>query len=263
MRKANNANITKQHETLRKRNMPLPNQRFAKPRAFLKARLSPEGYLGLHLTIGALILIGATWIFAAIAEDVVTADRLTVVDVEFSNWLHARANPTVTAVLIVITNLHATIGITILTFAAFLFLIRRGYRAQSLALVFSVFGGMLLNVILKNIFVRARPHFEAPILTLTTYGFPSGHTMMATCFYGALAAIAIWSLRTWGARLAATLGAGLMILLVGFSRIYLGAHYLSDVLGAMAEGLVWLAFCLTAVSVAHRRLSEPPAVAGG
>ena len=232
------------------------SDRFARPIAFLRARLSPEGYLGLHLTIGALILIASTWLFAAIAEDVVKAERLTVIDREFSAWLHAHTTPTITALLIIVTRIHASIGITILTLAAFFYLLRRGLRAQSVALAASVFGGMLLNVILKNTFLRARPHFADPILTLTSYGFPSGHTMMATCFYGALGAFAIANLKRWNWRVLAGLGAGFMILLVGFSRIYLGAHYVTDVLGAFAEGAVWLAFCLTAVNVLHRRKNQ-------
>ena len=237
--------------------MPSSNlHRFAKQIAFVKARFSPEGYLGLHLTIGALIMIGATWLFAAIAEDVVTADRLTLVDVQFSAWLHANGKPWLTAALLLVTNVHATLGVTIITLAIFLYLLKSKEKKWALILALAVVGGMLLNVVLKNIFHRARPHFDNPILTLTSYGFPSGHTMAATCLYGALAAFALSKLKAWRWRVLAVVMAGFMILLVGFSRIYLGAHYLSDVLGAIAEGLVWLAFCLTAVSVVRHRLSS-------
>ncbi|MEO8433409.1 MAG: phosphatase PAP2 family protein [Pyrinomonadaceae bacterium] len=228
-------------------------ERYPRQIAFLKARLSPEGYLGLHLTIGALILIGATWLFAAIAEDVVTKDHIIVVDANFSAWLYAHWHPWTTRTLLIVTHLHGTIGITIITTLVFLYLMRHKYRSQALALVLSVAGGGLLNVILKNVFLRSRPSLENPILTLTSHSFPSGHTMAATCFYGALCVFAVWSLKAWSGRLLAIVTAAFMIMLVGFSRIYLGAHYLSDVLGAIAEGLAWVAICLTAVEVIRRR----------
>jgi undecaprenyl-diphosphatase len=199
-------------------------------------------------------MIAATWIFAMIAKDVAAADRITIIDKEFSAWLHARAQPALTSVLLFVTTIHGHAGVLILMSAAFLLLIWRHHRSQAIALACSVFGGMVLNPILKNVFLRARPQFENPIvtLTLTTYGFPSGHTMMAASLYGALAAFAIWNFKNWAWRVLSVLACGFLILLVGFSRIYLGAHYLSDVLGAFAEGMVWLAFCLTAVSVIRR-----------
>lgn len=113
----------------------------------------------------------------------------------------------------------------------------------------AVFGGMALNFLLKNLFLRQRPHFNDAILTLTSYSFPSGHTMMATVFYGTLCALAASRTRDWRCRALAIFGAAILISLVGFSRIYLGAHFLSDVLAAIAEGLAWLAFCLIAVEV--------------
>ena len=123
----------------------------------------------------------------------------------------------------------------------------------------AVFGGMLLNFVLKHVFVRQRPHFDDPLLTLTTYSFPSGHTLTATVFYGTLCALvmALGTPRSW--RVLAIIVAGVMILLVGFSRIYLGAHFLSDVLAAVAEGLAWLAFCLLAVGELKRRRKGKPA----
>lgn len=220
---------------------------------FVRARLSPESYLGLHLTLGALVLIGATWLFGNIAEDVMTGDPLTILDHNVAVWLHARATPRLTTIMLVITYLHSMPGVSVMALGVALYLWRRRCLYWMLALILTVPGGMLLNVLLKHAFHRVRPSFDNPILTLTTYSFPSGHTMTATVFYGVLAAFAVRKIKSWQGRLLVILGAGLMILLVGFSRIYLGAHYLSDVLGAMAEGLAWLALCLTAVDTLRRR----------
>ena len=112
-----------------------------------------------------------------------------------------------------------------------------------------VFGGMLLNVVLKNLFVRPRPHFDDSVRVLTTFSFPSGHTMLAAVFYGALCAFVVSRLRGWMLRVLAVFAAIFMIVLVGFGRMYLGVHYLSDVLGAMAEGLAWLSVCFLTVGL--------------
>ena len=226
--------------------------RFAALTAFLKARLSRQSYYGLHLTIGALLLVGATWLFGAIAEGVVTGEPLTLVDARFSTWLHEHRQQKLIVIMLVITHLHATVGVGLLTIAFALYLFGRSERNWLITLFLTVFGGMLLNVVLKNVFQRARPHFDDPILTLSSYGFPSGHTMAATCLYGVVAAFAIWRIRSRPRSVLVVALAAFMVLLVGFSRIYLGAHYLSDVLGAMMEGLAWLALCLTAVGMTRR-----------
>ena len=226
--------------------------RFAALIDFLKARLSRQGYLGLHLTIGALLLIGATWMFGLIAEGVVTGEPLTLVDVRFSAWLQAHRQHKLILVMLVITHLHSTLGVSALMIAFALYLFRRNERYWFVTVLLTVFGGMLLNLALKNVFQRARPHFDDPILTFSSYGFPSGHTMAATCFYGVVAAFAIWRVRLGLRRVLVVALATLLVLLVGFSRIYLGAHYLSDVLGAMMEGFAWLALCLTAVDTTRR-----------
>ena len=89
-------------------------------------------------------------------------------------------------------------------------------------------------------------------MILSGYSFPSGHTMAATLLCGVLAVFAVITLKSWRWRVRAVLSACVMVLLVGFSRVYLGAHFLSDVLGAAAAGLAWLAFCLTAVDTLRR-----------
>ena len=221
-------------------------------KSFLQARLSREGFLGLHLTLGALFLSAATWIFADLAEDIATGDPLTITDARFSNWLHAHATRPLTTILLVVTHLHSTLGVTLITLAVCIYLWRRRLSRWVFTVLVTVFGGMLLNFWLKGVFQRARPHFDDPILTLNNYSFPSGHAMMATVLYGVLAAILVSQVHDWRWRLLSVIVALILIMLVGFSRIYLGVHYLSDVLGAMAEGAAWLAICLTAMETVKR-----------
>ena len=228
-------------------------RRYAAQIEFLQSRLSPQGYLGLHLTIGAFILIGSAWLFGGIAEDVLHHDPLTIIDVQFSAWLHNRMAPPLTTFMLVMTLLGSTlfVGGTALLMALYLLWRRRWY--ELLILLLAVPGGMLLNTLLKIAFHRHRPSFSDPIVSLTSYSFPSGHTMAATVLCGVLAAFAVKHLHGWRWRLLAVILAVLMVFLIGFSRMYLGAHYLSDVLGASAEGLAWLALSLTAVETLERR----------
>ena len=220
---------------------------------FIKARLSSKKSSGLYLTLVLLLLIIAAWVFGAIAEDVVTHDPLTIIDARFSAWLHGHMLPSLTSSMLLITRVHSLLSVTVMTLAVCAYLWIKRLRIWVLMLMLAVFGGMLLNLLLKHVFVRQRPHLSDPLLTLTTYSFPSGHTLMATVFYGTLCGLVVSRAHHWRWRLLAIAVTGLMILLVGFSRIYLGAHFLSDVLAAIAEGLAWLAFCFVAVGERNRR----------
>jgi undecaprenyl-diphosphatase len=114
-------------------------------------------------------------------------------------------------------------------------------------------GGEALNLLLKELFARPRPFFVDPLLPVTGYSFPSGHAMVALVAYGMLAYFAILALRSWQARAAVVLGTSLLVLLIGFSRMYLGVHYFSDVLAGFAAGGVWLSALITAMEIIRRR----------
>jgi membrane-associated phospholipid phosphatase len=229
-------------------------QRLNELRRFLVARVKPEGFLGLYLSVAITVLVGASWLFVAIAEDVFTHDQITFLDNQFSAWLEGHQATSMTAFMLFVTRVHSPIWIDVLALTIFVYWWFRRLRHWALTLALSVYGGSLLNYLLKNLFVRARPQFEHPIIQLAGYGFPSGHTLAATVFYGALCAFALSYLRSWPGRTLAMAFCIFMVSLVGFSRIYLGAHYLSDVLGAMVEGLAWLAFCLIGVGAVRDRL---------
>ena len=219
------------------------------------ARFSPAGEYGLQLAVGAVVLLLAMALFAHLAGAVVAGAPITHFDAAVAEWLHvhARQGGALRDALLVVTHLHSTPGALAIAACAGLWMYRRGHRYWAIALATGVPGGMLLNVALKHTFERARPHFEEPILTLTTYSFPSGHTMAATVLYGLLACYFARYARSWGARLLPFVLAALMIGLVAFSRMYLGAHYLTDILAALAEGCGWLAICIGAVATLERR----------
>jgi membrane-associated phospholipid phosphatase len=226
--------------------------RFERPVRFLRARLSPEGYLGLHLTIGLLIIIATGWWFADIAEDMSRNAATRALDFSITSWFLVHATPLRTAISRAVTFFGSVGFVTFASVAtAVVLAIRRSYY-RLLALVLAVGGGALLNLALKHLFHRQRPVLENPLVTLSSYGFPSGHTMGATIFYGVLALIITYWMRSWSHRVLTGWLAAFVIALIGTSRIYLGAHYFTDVIGAIAVGLAWLAFCWTGVETLRR-----------
>lgn len=220
---------------------------------FVAARLSPEGEFGLHLSIGLVLILLAGIAFGEIAEDVVEGDTITVIDVELAHWFRARATEGFTRAMLFITHWNGIVGTSVMAaLLALWFAWRRAYY-WLIVLVAAVPGGMLLNVALKLIFRRQRPSLDDPLLTLSTYSFPSGHTVAATLFYGVLACFLVRRIDAWPRRALVVGAACVMVMLVALSRMYLGVHYLSDVLAASLEGAAWLAVCVTAVSTLHRR----------
>jgi undecaprenyl-diphosphatase len=228
------------------------SSRFAHWKRFLQARLSPEGYLGLHLTVGLLVILATGWWFGDIAEDMSGNAATRLLDERVASWFHLHAIPALTQVMRGVTFFGSVGFVAVAASGIVIFLIVRKRWYDALLLTLAVGGGSLLNILLKHFFHRQRPVLENPLLTLTSYGFPSGHTMGSTLFYGTLAVFAAQSVKTWRWRVLAFWIAVLAVALIGLSRIYLGAHYLTDVIGAIAVGLAWLAFCWTGVETLRK-----------
>lgn len=235
---------------------PSPDSETVRPHwlhAFVRARLARGAYLGLHLTIGAIITLVAGWAFGVIAEDVMASAAIVEIDEHLAAWFNAHATPFVIGVAKVATFLGGGIWVTLTMVLLSLVLIRQRHWYRLAALVLTVGGGSLVNVILKHYFERPRPEVENPILHLSTYSFPSGHTISATLLYGVLALYIAQRTRSWTQRIVAALAGVTLIFLVALSRVCLGVHYLSDVLGAICVGLMWLAACVTGIEVIRRR----------
>jgi membrane-associated phospholipid phosphatase len=219
----------------------------------MQARLPPKGNFWLQVSLGALSFVVAAWLFGGIAEDVVNGDPLTLLDGRLAAWFHGHTVPTLTLAMLVISDMDGVAGISIgaVLFAAYL--VRKRDWSWLKLLVLAVPGGMLLNVLVKEIIGRARPSFSDPILVLTSYSFPSGHVAGSTLLYGVLSAFLVSKIDTWPRRALVVLLAFVMVGLVALSRLYLGVHYLSDVLAAFAEGVAWLAICFLALHSLRRR----------
>jgi membrane-associated phospholipid phosphatase len=206
--------------------------------------------------MAALGSAGAVF-FMLIAWNVASAGVLVQLDARLSVWLHSRNSPELTTFFLLVSNLHSNLSMTVVTAAIAAYLWMKYLRYWVLILAITVPGGGLLNVGLKILFARARPHLDNPILVLHTFSFPSGHTMLATVFYGTLCVLTFSRRSDWKVRAVSLLLAFVMIALVGFSRMYLGVHYLSDVLGAIMEGVAWLGLCFLIVGPFQRGRTLP------
>lgn len=227
-------------------------RRFDRQIRFLQARLSPEGCLGLHLTVGMTLMVLAGWGFSEIAEDYSGTGWLAAMDQWAASGLHQYVTPNLTRLVRAITFLGSVgfVSAASLCIAAILAVRRSFYNL--LTFVLTMLGGSMLNIFLKHLFHRQRPILEHPLVTLSSYGFPSGHTMGTAMLCGALAIFSASASRRARARVWPFLLAASWTVVIGTTRIYLGAHYFTDVIGACCAGVAWLTFCWTAVETMRR-----------
>jgi undecaprenyl-diphosphatase len=204
----------------------------------------------LHLLLGLVVIFCASLAFAEIAWRTVANQPLALLDRQITDWFHAHATRPLTIVALLVSFFGSVRFLSCATLLACWFLWRREMWNRLLVFVCAMAGESGLNIALKHAFHRQRPAFENPLVTLTSYGFPSGHTMGATVFYGLAAFIIAGLAKRWRPH---TFGAALLVIgAIGLSRIYLGAHYTSDVLGAFAAGAAWLACCWTGLVTLRR-----------
>jgi len=173
-------------------------------------------------------------------------------------WFHQHLTASNSNVLLMMSDPGSSLYVgTITVFTALLLAWKRLWNSLA-ALGFTLPGGMLVNQIMKITIQRSRPFQSSPYLDVGGYSFPSGHTMAAALLYGLLAVFVISMVKRRRWRLLAVAAASLLVLVVAFSRVALGAHYVTDVLGAMLASLAWLYVSLGA---AGKMIPKPVAVA--
>ncbi|WP_426162339.1 DUF535 family protein [Pseudoduganella sp. R-34] len=206
------------------------------------------------------LLLTALALLGALAHAVAGNAALLHWDHRLSHWCAKHATGWLTHTMHLISLLHSVAGILVLATLLAYCMIRARARLWLLILACGLPGLMLLNLLLKQVVARPRPLFDTlqSGQLATGFSFPSGHTALATMLYALGAAWLLSRTRGQWRRAAIVLLAAPPVVLVAASRVYLGAHYPSDVLAAMAEGLGWLAACLLAANALHGRRVPPP-----
>ncbi len=227
--------------------------RYERQTRWLLRRLTPGQYLGLHLTVGLLAAVGCLWFFGALAEGVITKDSIVRLDQVVAAILRYLATPDVTTFFLAVTALGSG---EVLVLLGLVVTVVYGLRRRWLYVgtwLAALTGGVVLNQLLKVLFARSRPSFLDPLLVETGYSFPSGHAMLSLTAYGMLAYFSVLGLRTWMVSTAAIFVTVLLVLLIGFSRMYLGVHFSSDVVAGYTAGGVWLSTLITGMETIRRR----------
>jgi undecaprenyl-diphosphatase len=225
----------------------------------LKRRLDPNERYGLRVTLFAVAIVLVTVPFATLVFQVIVKGPVTTLDSSVANhlndWVHN--SPTVLRVLDVITNIGKPITLFVIVTAAVAYLLwRRRIRLALYLVVTSVVGG-LIDTAVKILVNRPRPVVDHPIATALGKSFPSGHAMSATVTYGALALVFLPVLpRRW--RPVALGFVVLLVLAIGSSRLFLGVHFVSDVIGGFVLGLAWLAASTAAFSIWRTEEGKKP-----
>jgi membrane-associated phospholipid phosphatase len=216
--------------------------------------------LGLALTLGFAGALLALYLFALLADDVMEQETEQL-DTMVLLALRQLQSPTLDLAARVISAFGAEILAVLLVVLLGVFAWQRRWGAAA-GLLVTVVGAQLLNNVLKDWFHRTRPAPVEGFIPAQAFSFPSGHAMVAVAFYILLGYIAWRLLRGWK-RAVCVGGLAVLVLLIGLSRLYLGVHYLTDVLAGYAAGFAWADAVIIGGRLIARRRPAPADLAAG
>lgn len=232
------------------------------PSPWLAPRLDPAERYGLRLSLFVvgfvLVAVPFGWLLAQIDQDGSVSRLDTTVAADLHEWARRSSGPV--GALRAVTHLGSPWWLWAMVVPAVVFVGRRHRSRLAVFLVATTLGGGLLNSVVKLAVDRARPEFAEPIATAAGRSFPSGHAMSSTVVYGALVVVFLPVAVRHGRRLATVAIAAVvaLVVVICFSRLALGVHYVSDVLGGVALGLAWLCLSVAAFSNWREDRGLPP-----
>lgn len=216
----------------------------------MRARLDPAERYGLRLTLVGVAVVLVAVPFSTLTFQVLDGGLLTRVDGRvadsLNHWVHGRAGA------VGVLQAISWLGRPVLLFVVVAFvagwLWRPGRKRAVIFLVVTSLGGGVVGTLVKAAVDRPRPEVDHPVASAMGKSFPSGHAMYSTVTYGAVL-VAVWPLLPVRARRAAVVATGVLVVAVGTSRLFLGVHFVTDVVGGHVLGLAWLAGAVAAFGV--------------
>jgi undecaprenyl-diphosphatase len=208
-------------------------------------------WLGAHelgLLASLFVVAAGSWAFAALASEVQEGettgfDKRIMLSMRHPGDLSPLGSSAFQEAARDVTALGGVTVLGLVTFTGVVFLILDGKSHMAYFAAASVIGGMILSVLLKDVFDRPRPEIVPHLVYASSSSFPSGHSMMSSVTYLTLAALLARSHERKRIKAFFLLLAGLVIALVGVTRVYLGVHWPTDVLAGWMAGSVWAMLC--------------------
>lgn len=212
--------------------------RFPRITACLERRLNPHDSWGLPGTVAGIAILIGLWFFLGVLQDIVAKDPLVILDLRLHNAAPLFRTTNMTWFMLTLTQLGSATVLSLLCLGVAMLALARQQRRLAATFMLALAGTGLVSAILKALFGYARP-IDA-IISVHEASFPSGHMLSGTVVYGLLAALLLSSQVR---RLVRSLGMTLLLLVIvgiGISRLYLGVHWPSDLLGSLSLALMLL-----------------------
>jgi undecaprenyl-diphosphatase len=215
-----------------------------------------DRFAAMPLMAGIIMTVLLGWLFGEITEEVLESEEL----VSFDHWVIAHVgvlhSPGMTRAMIFITHLGGSYVVWPVTALISLVLWFKSRKAEAKFLVAAMSGGELLNQALKWAIRRARPEPPSELIQAWGWSYPSGHAFLSVLFYFSIAYLIFLYFRSRKAGWVFFSIAGILAVLIAFSRVYLMVHFPSDVLAGLTAGLLWFSLCV-AVAEHYRRNEHP------
>lgn len=219
---------------------------------FWQTKINPK-IATLVTTVGIVGIISCLLIIYIVAEisDEVWEKEAFAFDQTILLWIHSFASPTGDRIMQFITSLNNPNFVTVIAGITLILLLRKRCYPEAKTFVINCAGGVVLSYGLKSVFGKTRPDLWESAITEVSFSYPSGHALGSTVLYGFLAYLFATRFPQFS-RLIYLL-AVLLIGAIGFSRLYLGVHWPTDIIGGYGIGFLWLMFCITMLKLQKLR----------